>query len=90
MEALSNEEQKQYVEALETLFSQEGWKKLTSDLEGAVASMTEQLVSGVATEQYHHTTGRISAFKQVINFPKMLEHYKTEADKENAGIEDLP
>lgn len=87
---LSNEEQKQYIEALEEVFALEGWKKLSKDLQEAVDSMMEQISNGVATEQYHHTTGRISAFRQVINFPKMLEHYKAEADKENVGIEELP
>jgi len=84
------EDQKKYVESLEEMFATEGWKVLVNDLTGSIAQLLQKISDGVPSEEYHHTVGRISSFRLVLNLPTMVEHYKNEADKEEAGLDALP
>jgi hypothetical protein len=83
------EEERQYFEAMEALFTSQGWKLLKDDIKGwqeAIASQWRTL----KPDQLQFEQGRAAALDQVLKHFELCESLRAEAlrDDDSTGEED--
>lgn len=74
-----NEELRQRIELLESLFQHPGWKLYQSDLQGFLDAIQEQWRHVPDARCLHIAQGRFDGLSQARNFDQFIESLKSQA-----------
>lgn len=75
------DEQRQYFDAMDALFTSLGWKLLADDIKGFTEAISDQWAS-IKPEDLRFIQGRYDGLKQIAAYPEMIDKMKAACDAE--------